>query len=125
MSETLPQPPGKPAPAPDGPVVKRRHRHTAFETHGHTVHIDVVGGTHYGPGSSYHLVMAYRDGFVPDQDMSGGSSIGCGAGNPTIIVSPTRAIQVDNRPDSRKPVPEVWMVNLEAVHSSPPDQPVR
>jgi len=98
------------------------------EAHGHTIHIDVVEGTHYGPGASYHLVLLHLDGVLRDQDMRGGSSTGagtCGGHTPTVILSPTSAIEVEIERGSRKPVPDVWMLNLEAVHSSPPERPGR
>jgi hypothetical protein len=58
----------------------------------------------------------------------GGSSIGagtCGGHTPTVILSPTSAIEVEIERGSCKPVPDVWMLNLEAVHPSPPERPGR
>jgi hypothetical protein len=70
------------------------------------------------PGASCHLVLLYRDGLLRDQDMRGGSSIGagtCGGHTATVILNPTSAIEVEIERGSCKPVPDVWMLNLEAV----------
>lgn len=72
------------------------HIHTEFVARGHTVHIDVVAATRYGPARSFLEARIFLDGELAGRGGSGGSSLG-GGGNdfPAVaLLNPRTALEV-------------------------------